>query len=47
MDRRVFIKKATLAAVGTAALIMTSITASAQTFHLGERHRHRPPRQGP
>ena len=34
MDRRVFIKKATLAAVGTAALIMTSITASAQTFQL-------------
>ncbi len=34
MDRRVFIKKATLAAVGAAALIMTSITASAQTFQL-------------
>ena len=34
MDRRVFIKKATLAAVGATVLIMTSLTASAQTFQL-------------
>ena len=34
MDRRVFIKKATLAAVGATVLIMTGITASAQTFQL-------------
>ena len=34
MDRRVFIKKATLAAVGATVLIMTGVTASAQTFQL-------------
>ena len=34
MDRRVFIKKATLAAVGATVLIMTSLMASAQTFQL-------------
>ena len=34
MDRRDFIKKATMAAVGATVLIMTSLTASAQTFQI-------------
>lgn len=34
MDRRDFIKKATMAAVGAMVLIMTSLTASAQTFQI-------------
>ena len=34
MDRRDFIKKATMAAVGATVLIMTSLTAPAQTFQI-------------